>query len=169
MSTDKTQETFSRIPKILHYLKVRERRNLLERKLRWKVWATVLYCCCCSVAKSCLILCKPVDCSMPGFPVLHYLPVFSNSCPLSQGGYPIISSSATLFFSCPQSFLASGSFQSRHQTKAVIFLLLLFSALPSITSLSVSTVLSHKVVGKLDSNHIDSLQYSFLAQRKIKT
>ena len=26
----------------------------------------------CSVAKLCLILCDPVDCSMPGFPVLHY-------------------------------------------------------------------------------------------------
>ena len=30
--------------------------------------------CCCSVAKSCLTLCNPMDCSTPGFPVLHYLP-----------------------------------------------------------------------------------------------
>ena len=29
--------------------------------------------CCCSVAKSCLTLCDPMDCSTPGFPVLHYL------------------------------------------------------------------------------------------------
>ena len=27
---------------------------------------------CCSVAKSCLTLYNPMDCSMPGFPVLHY-------------------------------------------------------------------------------------------------
>ena len=27
-------------------------------------------CRCCSVAKSCLILCDPMDCSTPGFPVL---------------------------------------------------------------------------------------------------
>ena len=27
--------------------------------------------CCCSVAKSCLTLCDPMDCSRPGFPVLH--------------------------------------------------------------------------------------------------
>ena len=27
-------------------------------------------CCCCSVAKLCLTLCNPMDCSMPGFPVL---------------------------------------------------------------------------------------------------
>ena len=28
-------------------------------------------CCCCSVAKSCLTLSDPMDCSLPGFPVLH--------------------------------------------------------------------------------------------------
>ena len=27
---------------------------------------------CCSVAKLCLTLCKPMDCSMRGSPVLHY-------------------------------------------------------------------------------------------------
>ena len=32
---------------------------------------------CCSVAKSCLILCNPMDCSMPDFPVLHYLLAFA--------------------------------------------------------------------------------------------
>ena len=32
--------------------------------------------CCCSVAKSCPILCNPMDCSTPGFPVLHYLSEF---------------------------------------------------------------------------------------------
>ena len=32
-----------------------------------------LILCCCPVAKSCLILCDPVDCSTPGFLVLHYL------------------------------------------------------------------------------------------------
>ena len=30
--------------------------------------------CCCSVAQSCLTLCDSMDCSTPGFPVLHYLP-----------------------------------------------------------------------------------------------
>ena len=29
--------------------------------------------CCCLVAQLCLTLCDPMDCSMPGFPVLHYL------------------------------------------------------------------------------------------------
>ena len=27
------------------------------------------FCCCCSVAKSCLTLCDPMDCSTPGLPV----------------------------------------------------------------------------------------------------
>ena len=31
------------------------------------------FLCCCSVPKSCLILCNPMDCSIPSFPVLHYL------------------------------------------------------------------------------------------------
>ena len=30
--------------------------------------------CCCSVAKLCLTLCNPVDCSTPGFTVHHQLP-----------------------------------------------------------------------------------------------
>ena len=34
-------------------------------------------CCCCSVAKSCQTLCDPMDCRMPAFPVLHYLPEFA--------------------------------------------------------------------------------------------
>ena len=37
--------------------------------------------------------------------------VYPNSCPLSQWCHPTISSSVVPFSSCPQSFLASGSFQ----------------------------------------------------------
>ena len=52
-----------------------------------------------------------MDWSMPGFPVLHYLPAFAQkSCPLSRCCHPTSSSSVTLFSSCPQSFPASGSF-----------------------------------------------------------
>ena len=35
------------------------------------------YYCCCSVSKLCPTLCNPMDCSTPGFPVLQYLPEFS--------------------------------------------------------------------------------------------
>ena len=37
------------------------------------------YCCCCSVAKSCPTLCDPMNCSTPGFPVLHYLLEFTQT------------------------------------------------------------------------------------------
>ena len=30
-------------------------------------------CCCCSVPQLCPVLCDPMDCSTPVFPVLHYL------------------------------------------------------------------------------------------------
>ena len=36
-------------------------------------------CCCCSFAKSCPTLCSPTNCSMPGFPVLHYFPEFAQT------------------------------------------------------------------------------------------
>ena len=67
--------------------------------------------CCCSVAKSCLTLRNPINCSMPGFSVLHYLhyEVCLNSCPLSWWCHPPISSSDAPF-SCPQSLPALGFF-----------------------------------------------------------
>ena len=52
-----------------------------------------------------------MDCSMPGLPVHHQLLEFTqNLCPLSQWCHPTISSSVVPFFSCLQSFAASGSF-----------------------------------------------------------
>ena len=66
--------------------------------------------CCCSVAKLCPTLCDPMNCCTPSFPVLHYLPSFSDLCPLSWWCHPTILSSVTLFSSCPLSFPASGSF-----------------------------------------------------------
>ena len=36
-------------------------------------------CCCCLVTQSCPTLCDPVDGSMPGFPVLYYLPRFAQT------------------------------------------------------------------------------------------
>ena len=68
---------------------------------------------CCSVTKPCPTFCDPMGWSTPGFPVLHYLPC-SNLRALSQWCYLAISSSAALFFSCPQSFPASGSFSVSH-------------------------------------------------------
>ena len=56
-------------------------------KLHGKEWTScsqekmmvfvVSYICCCSIAKSCPALGDPMDCSTPGFPVLHHFPEFA--------------------------------------------------------------------------------------------
>ena len=68
--------------------------------------------CCCLVAKFCPTLCDPMDCSTPGFPVLHYLLEFVQTHGYYVGDaiQPSVSSSVVLFSPCLQSLLASGSF-----------------------------------------------------------
>ena len=51
-----------------------------------------------------------MDCSTPGFPVLHHLWSLPNSCASSQSCHPTISSSVIPFSFCLQSFSASRSF-----------------------------------------------------------
>ena len=58
----------------------------------------------------CVQLCNPMDCSTPGFHVLHYLPEFAQTHVTESICYPAISSSIALFSSCPPSFSASESF-----------------------------------------------------------
>ena len=61
----------------------------------------------------CLTLCKPMDCSTPGFCPSPSPRVCPSLCPLNQWCHPTISSSVTPFFPffpCLQSFPASGSF-----------------------------------------------------------
>ena len=64
-----------------------------------------------SVTQSCLTLCEPHEIQHARTPCQSPTPgVHLNSCPLSRWCHPSISSSATLFSSCPQSFPVSGSF-----------------------------------------------------------
>ena len=67
-------------------------------------------CCYCAVAKSCLSLCNPMDCSMPDFPVLHCLSEFAQThvhCvnDAIQLSHPVTPSS------CSHSFQHHGLFQ----------------------------------------------------------
>ena len=64
-----------------------------------------------SVVQSCLILCSPMNHSMPGLPPSPALGVCPNSCPLSRWCHLTSSSSVIPFSSCPQSFPTPGSFQ----------------------------------------------------------
>ena len=53
--------------------------NLAIKKVFRSLWIWLgivhygFHCCCYSMTQSCLILWDPVNCSMPDFPVLHYL------------------------------------------------------------------------------------------------
>jgi len=58
------------IPKLL---------NAWEREKHVCTFLMLMCCCYCSLAKSCLTLCDPMDCSTPGFPVFHYLPEFGQT------------------------------------------------------------------------------------------
>ena len=65
---------------------------------------------CCSVTQLCPTLCYPMNCSMPGFPVLHYLPEFAQTHVHWVGD--AIQPSHPLSPPCPplKSFPALGSF-----------------------------------------------------------
>ena len=66
---------------------------------------------CCSVTKTCLTFCDLHGLQHTRLPCPSLSPqICSNSCPLSQWCHPTISFSLFPFFSCPQSFPASGSF-----------------------------------------------------------
>ena len=58
---------------------------------------------CSSVIQLCLTLCDPMDCSMPGFPVLHYLPELTQThvhwvSDVIQQSHPLSSPSPPTFY-----------------------------------------------------------------------
>ena len=61
----------------------------------------VLFGCCCSVAKSCLILCDPMDCSTPGSSALHYCSL------LKFTSFELVMLYTHLILCCPFLFLPS--------------------------------------------------------------
>ena len=91
------------------------RRRRREREACGRVERTldkVSEFCCPSVLKLYTILCDPMDCSMPGFPVHHHLPEFAQTHVHRVGDAPTISSSVTQFASCPHLCQHQGLFQS---------------------------------------------------------
>ena len=75
----------------------------------------------CSVAKSCLTLCNPMDCNTPGFPVPNHLPEFAQvhvhwisdaiqpAHPLSPPSPPALNLPASESFPRSQLFVSGGS------------------------------------------------------------
>ena len=88
-------------------------------------------CHCCSVARACPALGNSMDCSTLGFPVLHCLLKFAQTCPLSWWCHPTISSSVSPFSSCPQSSQHQGLFQWVNSSHPVAKVLELQSFSPS--------------------------------------
>ena len=74
-------------------------------------YLTFMYVQFSSVTQSYLTHCDPMNHSMPGLPVHHQLPEFTQThVHQVEGCHPAISSSVVPFFSCPQSLPESGSF-----------------------------------------------------------
>ena len=70
----------------------------------------LFFCCCHLVANSCLALCDPMKCNMPGNPILHHLLELAQT-PVHQVGDVIHPSHPVVpFFSCLQSLPASRTF-----------------------------------------------------------
>ena len=82
---------------------------------------TMMTCCIClrrademwsfllSFSCSVMSVCDPMECNAPGFPILHHLLDFAQTH-IHQVGDAIQPSHPLSFFSCLQSFPASGSF-----------------------------------------------------------
>ena len=108
---------------LLDLMEFRKPDSLKERIFAKKyIFTKIMYAHCCSVTKLCPTLSDPMDCSMPGFRVLHYLPEFSQihvhwvsdatqtSHPLSPPSPPALS------LSWHQSFPMNPLFASRGQS-----------------------------------------------------
>ena len=96
-----------------------EDKYLRTRLLRWHSGKEATCQCsrlkssvqCSSGAQLCLTLCNPIHCSIPGLPVHHQLPEFTQTHVHWVGDAIQPSHSVILFSSHLQSFPASGSFQ----------------------------------------------------------
>ena len=102
------------VAKVLEYQLQHQSFQLIFRVNFLEDWLVGSPCCpvqCSSVAQWCPTLCNPMDCSTPGLPIHHQLPEFTQThvhwvADAIQQSHPVIP-----FFSCLQSFPASGSFQ----------------------------------------------------------
>ena len=91
-------------------------------------------CNCCSVAQSCLTLCNPMDCSTPGFPVLHCLLEFAQThvhwvSETIQPSHPLLPPSPLAPY--PQSFPAPGSLPMSRLSSSAIFINNSFGSFPT--------------------------------------
>ena len=128
--------------------------------------------CCCSVTKSCPTLCNPMDCNMPGFPVLQQLPELAQIYVYWEGdaikpSHPLPPPSSFAFSasgSFPMSRLFASSSQSIEASASVLLMNIQgwfplgFIGLISLKSKGLSRVFSSTTI-----ESINSLTLSFLS------
>ena len=91
---------------IICILKIRRWKLIVRRRPMSSL--LISYICGFSVAKSCPTVCNPMDSSMPGSLVLHYLPEFAQIHVLELAIYLTISSSAVPLLLLPSIFPSIG-------------------------------------------------------------
>ena len=95
-------DMFLLLKKIFWLISYFERKGCLLWHSVFRIRGTRVYLCgrlccyCCSVTQSCLTLCDPVDCSMPGLPV-HHQPEITQTCVHWVRCHPTVTSSAGLY------------------------------------------------------------------------
>ena len=121
---------------------------------------------CCSVIQWCPTLCDPMDCSTPGFPVLHHLPELAQthvhwvsdaiqpSHPLSSPSPPAFNPPASVSFPMSQFFVFGGQSIGASASTSVLpmniqhWSLLRLTCLVSLQSKRLSRVFSNTTVQK---------------------
>ena len=103
-------------------LHTKKRQELVSQEVTPSKGVSLLEICC-SVAQSYPTLCDPINCSTPGFPVLHHLPELAQThircvSDAIQPSHPLSSPSPSLHLSQHQGLFQSVSLP--HQTDKVL-------------------------------------------------
>ena len=144
------------------------------------------YFCYCSVAKSCPTLCDPLNCSMPGFPVLHCLLEFVQTPVLwvsdaTQASHPVSPASPLAFNlsqhqSFPVCWLVASSGQRIRASASVLpvnvqdWFPLGLTGLISLQSKELSRVFSNTVIRKqqfFSAHFYRSLNSQFICRKRL--
>ena len=79
MTIHRDQNVYTHTTDSLWVVALWEKYSMCFLNIMFSIMTKCCFCCCCSVAKSCLTLCDPMDRSTPGFPVLHYFLEFAQT------------------------------------------------------------------------------------------
>ena len=124
----------------------------------------VSHCCCFSVAKSCPTFCTPMNCSTPGFPILHHPPKFAQThvhwvSDAIQPSHPLSPTSALVFFNLFQHQDLFHWVISSHQVAKVLELQLQNQWIFPLGMTSFISLLSEQLSRVLSSTSVLTFQF----------